>query len=550
MNLQKLLTTAVLAAVLPVSGFAQETGDSPFAGLKDEKITVNFQDEELSSVLENFSTAYGLNLVYGPDVQGLVTLNLYDAPVEEALARILASNGFGFTTENGFLVISPLGGTEGAIIRHAAQIFFLDHLRAKDAVEMLEPMLGPGETVVAGPESGSGIDNVTDLGGNGQASRELFVLYAGSNTSDKVAALLEQVDVPPTQVLVEATILSISLSDDSRLGVDFTALGGVDFQALGGTSNLTNGLDYEDAPLGGSDWLVGGSTNGFTDPSGAGLHIGILRNQVGVFIEALEQVGNATVLSNPQILAVNRHAAQVLVGQKLPYQTVTTVENTSMQNVEFLEVGTSLVFRPFISSDGYVRMEIHPKNSSGIINAQGLPEETTTEVTTNILVKSGNTVVIGGLMESGISSDISQVPLLGSIPFIGGLFRSEKEVQTRNEIIVLLTPRIVGDDELGRRAGQALERHAAAQARLAAGHSGYLRPSYARRMHADAAKALATGRPDLALAKAEWGLAALPSHDALAVLADHCRQEILDARLEAEELNEALSLLEKMEESQ
>ena len=248
--------------------------------------------------------------------------------------------------------------------------------------------------------------------------------------------------------------------------------------------------------------------------------------------------------------AVNRHAAQVLVGQKLPYQTVTTVENTSMQNVEFLEVGTSLVFRPFISEDGYVRMEIHPKNSSGIINAQGLPEETTTEVTTNILVKSGNTVVIGGLMESGISSDISQVPLLGSIPFIGRLFRSEKEVETRNEVVVLLTPRIVGDDELGQRAGEAIERHAAAQARLAAGHSGYLRPSYARRMHADAAKALAAGRPDLALAKAEWGLAALPSHDALAALADHCRQEILDARLEAEELNEALSLLEKMEESQ
>ncbi|HBF23019.1 MAG TPA: hypothetical protein DDW23_04305 [Planctomycetes bacterium] len=550
MKLKKILTTASLSISLAISGFAQESDDNPFSALKGEKITVNFQGEELSSVLEAFSTTYGLNLVYGPDIEGLINLNLYEAPVEEALSRILAANGFGFTAENGFLLIAPLEGAAGSSVRHAAQVFFLDHLRAKDAVEMLEPLLGAGESVVAGPESDSGIDNVTDLGGNGQASRELFVLYAGSGTTKKVNDLLQTIDIAPAQVLVEATILSIALSDDSRLGVDFTALGGVDFQALGGTSDLTTGIDREDAQLGGDDWLLGASTGGFTDSSGAGLHIGILRNQVGVFIEALEQVGNATVLSNPQILAVNRHAAQVLVGQKLPYQTVTTVENTSMQNVEFLEVGTSLVFRPFISEDGFIRMEIHPKNSSGNINAQGLPEETTTEVTTNILVKSGNTVVIGGLMESAVSSDVSQVPLLGSIPVVGGLFRSEKEVETRSEVVVLLTPRIVEDDELGRRASEALDRHAAAQSRLAAAHSGYLRPSYARRMHTDAAKALAAGHLDLALAKAEWGLSALPSHPELAALADHCRQEILESRLEAEELNEALDILQKMEESQ
>ena len=421
-------------------------------------------------------------------------------------------------------------------------------MRAKDVEPMLSPLLSGDEQLILGPESKSGLDQADDLGGNEQATREMLILLAREETNARVDALLAKLDIPPQQVLVEATILSVSLNDTAKLGVDFTALGGIDFQAMGGTSNITDsytGGTAEGAQL--DNWLLGFSQTGFTDSSSGGLHMGILKNQVGIFIQALEDVGNATVLSNPQVLTLNRHAAQVLVGKKIGYQTTTTTQTSTVQSVEFLEVGTSLVFRPFISDDGYVRMEIHPENSDGSINpTSGLPEESTTEVSTNILVRSGHTVVIGGLMENAVATTTSQIPFLGSLPYLGSLFRSESESESKNEIIVMLTPHIVDDQELDSRAGEAAERWRLAQSRLAASHHGYLRPSYARKMYAEAGLALAAGQPELALAKAEWGLAAMPADADLAALAKHCEAQLREAGLELEELKNAVELLEEL----
>ncbi len=527
---------------------ATEAAALPFRHLDpEERITINFKDQELSSILELFSTTYNLNLVYGDDVDGLVTINLYEAPIPTALLQILATNGYTFIGQDGFLRI--LSADEVTVETIAAgtgfepTVVFLNHLKAEDVVTMLTPMLNGNEVIVAGPGSEEGIQVTEKLGGNSHASQEILLLYASEETLERVEGLLEQIDVPPLQVLVEATILSVTLSEENKMGVDFHALSGIDFQAMGGTSNITDGVDLDDVSVGQNDWLFGGRTSGFTDPIADGLHIGILRNQIGVFIESLERVGNATVLSNPQVLTVNRHLAEVLVGQRLPYLTTTANETATLQSVEFLDVGTSLVFRPFISNDGYVRMEIHPKNSSGIINDRGLPEEITTQVTANVMVRSGHTVVIGGLMETQDITDTSQVPLLGSLPFVGTFFRSETQQETRREIIVLLTPHVVGDNDLRRRADLVQARFNAARAQLAASHHGYLRPSYARKMYREAAMALAAGNPKKALAKAEWGLRAMPADQDLALLAEHCHREMMADQHAEQELMDALEIL-------
>lgn len=547
-----LALTALLVAAPALP--AQETGQGEEGIAAQDRITLNLKSQDLGDVLEMFSTAYGLNIVYGPEVAGSVTLNLHDVPARQALDQILLVNGFEVEEEDGLLRVVPLtaaAGEEAPAVVAASpwppRVIYLNHVRTDDVVPMVEPLLAGNERIVAGPSSHSGLAASDDTGGNNQASREMFLLLASDETYERVQQLLEQVDLPPQQVLVEATILSVALNDNHKLGVDFKALGGIDFQSMGGTSTVFDGVDTGTISGGQlNSWSVGAGTSGFTQPGGDGLHIGILRNQIGVFLEALETVGQSTVLSNPQVLTVNRHAAQVLIGRRIGYLTQTTTETTTQQSVNFLEVGTSLVFRPFISGDGYVRMEIKPENSDGEINPlTGLPDESTTEVTTNILVKSGRTVVIGGLMETGTSTDTNQVPLLGSLPFIGGLFRSQQEVETRNEIIVLLTPHIVGDEELERRADEARERFDAARASLAASHFGYLRPSYARRMYAEAGLALAAGDPEEALAKAEWGLAALPADPDLAQLADHCRNEIENRRAAEEELEEAIRLLDQ-----
>lgn len=523
----------------------------PFSHLSaDERITVNFKEQELTSILELFATQYNLNLVYTSEVTGDVTLNLYQVPVATALLQVLAVNGFSFVIQDEFIrvvfaedVVAPTISSGSSF---TPEVIYLDHVKASDVSPILTPLLAGNEQLIAGPASEAGIQITDNLGGNSQGTQELIVLYASDETLDRVHTLLDEIDVPPLQVLVEATILAVSLSEENKLGVDMNLLSGIDFQALGGTSNVTDGVNLDSAGVGQNNWLLGGRTSGFTDANNSGLHFGILRNQLGIFVEALESVGNTTVLSNPQVLAINRQLAEVLVGQRLPYITTSVSQTSSTQSVEFLEVGTSLVFRPFISGDGFVRMEILPKNSTGIINGQGLPEETTTQVTANVLVRSGHTVVIGGLMETRESTTTEQVPLLGTVPFIGPLFRSETQVENKTEIIVLLTPHIVGEGELERRAAVAKNRFDAARAQLASSHHGYLRPSYARKMYREAALMLAKGDAEGALAKAEWGLMAMPADPDLALLAEHCHNELRSSREEEQELRDALRILEQV----
>ena len=546
--------TSLLVLALGSTASAASLQDPVSALPNEERVTLNLRDQELSSILEMFSNSYGLNLVFGAEVKGKVTLNLFDAPVRDALDRILAANGFRAIQEGGFLVVVPNAKGEGDQATQIATPFDplvlrLNHIRAVDVQAMLTPMLSAGETLILGPSpEAEGLEK-PGTGGNDQADREMLVLLASDHTAERILKLLEEIDTPPRQVLVEATILSVSLSDNSQMGVDFTALGGIDFQSMGGSTDVTDGVtggSVDGAEL--EDWLLGFDSRGFADASSSGLHLGILRNQVGMFISALEDVGNATVLSNPQVLTLNRHSAQVLVGRKIGYQTTTTTQTTTTENVEFMEVGTSLTFRPFISDDGYVRLEIHPENSDGDINPiTGLPDENTTEVSTNVLVRTGHTVVIGGLMETAVSTTTSQVPFLGNLPWIGNLFKSETQSEVRNEIIVMLTPHIVDDRMLSERADRVRARFEAAQAQITASHHGYLRPSYARRMYAEAGAALAEGDPELALARAEWGLAAMPANPDLATLAEHCAEELRHQSIEKEELESAVELLEQLE---
>ena len=542
--------TLILIACLGSATLTSAQQD-PFTDLgEDSNITVNFHDEDLGQVLELFSATYKLNLVYGPEIGGTVTMNFFDAPVEDALRQILAANEFGLEIDGNFLIVRPKSADDGETqtVRYLPTVLRLNHIRATEATKMLAPLLVGSEQLISGMAAQKGVDSVTDLGGNEEANRETLVLYASEQTVIKMRDLLEQLDVPPLQVLVEATILSVTLNDDFQLGVDFSAFGGIDFQSMGGSTDITGGIGTGDVPggdLGG--WLGGLTQTGFTDGAADGLHFGILRNQVGMFVSALESAANATVLSNPQILTVNRHAAELLVGSKLPYITTTVTQTGSLQSVSFLEVGTSLVFRPFVSEDGYVRMEVFPKKSSGFINSDGLPEETTTEVKTNILVRAGNTVVIGGLMESSMVTQTEQIPFFGSLPLVGQFFQSQRESEIKTEIIVMLTPHIVDDASLSSRSNSSKQRLLAAHAELAASHHGYLRPSYARDLYREAAVALAAGDVSTALAKAEWGLSAMPADPDLAALAAHCRNEIFAARDEAIELKNTLQFLDQIE---
>ncbi|HIJ54199.1 MAG TPA: type II and III secretion system protein, partial [Planctomycetes bacterium] len=164
----------------------------------------------------------------------------------------------------------------------------------------------------------------------------------------------------------------------------------------------------------------------------------------------LESVTDITVLANPKILALNKQAGTVFIGQELGYRDRTTIDasgQATVGEVSFYQTGTKLSFRPYIANDGYIRMDIYPQDSSGELDSEGIPRKTTAELMTNIMVKDGQTIVIGGLFRDAITSTRSQIPLLGDLPLVGAAFRGTTDSTVRQEIIVMLTPHIITEPE-------------------------------------------------------------------------------------------------------
>ncbi len=416
---------------------------------RSERVTLSLDHVPLSKALESFAVEYRMNVVAGPGIGGEVTLNLFDVPVEDALRAILAANGYGYRRSGPFYLIAKLDQlTDTPLVDPLeSRIVWLDYLRADDALKLIEPLKSKDGSFVAGSPAEAGLnEDSKQAGGNSQAVGEVLHLHDKRSVIDDVVKVLKELDKRPREVLVEAVVLEVKLSNDTKLGIDFNTLSGIDFKDLSGVSDfnkvltapVTDGKTFEKGAA--SAGTFGFANDGNTD----GLHVGILGDSVAVFIEAIERVTDTTVLASPRVLAVDRQKAEIIIGSKLGYKSTTTTETATVEDVQFLDVGTQLRFRPFISSDGFVRFEIHPESSTGVVDPiSGLPSETTTEVTTNVVVKDGSTIALGGLIGDQVETVTKQVPLLGSIPLIGFLFRSSNDTVERREIIVLMTPHII-----------------------------------------------------------------------------------------------------------
>ncbi len=499
------------------------------ASPQDALVTINARDQELGSLLETISVQYRINLVAGDEVDGRVTINLYDVQLDDALTQILATQGLGYIREGSFyrvVTIQELIEDEHARDVIKTRVLTLNHLTEAEAQSLLTPFLTEsGECSVAGTPEGesSGTGGEGTAGGSGR--RKAVVVRDRESNLESLAQALAEMDRPPQQVLLEATILNVNLGDENVLGVDFNVLGGIDFD-LGGSSTDFSGM----APVTATgdllnDLLFSGSTNGFaSDSPTEGLSLGLVKNQVAVFLEALEETTNATILSNPKVVALNGEEARIIVGGRLGYVTVVTTETTTLEEVQFLDTGTQLRFRPHISDDGWIRMDVHPQNSTGIVDpVSGIPSETTTEITTSVLMRDGQTLVIGGLISESVQTAHSQVPLLGSFPIVGALFRRSRESVVRSEMVILLTPHILDPVVEERRAEEVSERWEAVRSSHIDNLSPHLRPQLARSLHADAEVLRSQGKLQEALGSVERALRLNPTSVPAALL----RQDLL-----------------------
>ena len=413
-------------------------------------VTLNVVELPLNTVLRVLSLETNRNIVATPAVEGTVTASLHNVTFEEALDAILISNQAAYRAVGKFIYVytqEELAEIIAAENPPESRVFRLNYMPAADVKAAVEPLLSSiGQMAVStAPESGIAASS-DDAGGASLASPDYLVVYDRPENLEAIGAVIAELDVRPQQVLVEATILSAELSDENALGIDFTILGGVDLELMGSTSRAVQDVSVGDLPAARFELFNSSVSTDFTGnvPNG-GISIGILKDQVAVFVSALEQVTDTVVIANPKVLALNKQKAQVIVGRRDGYITTTVTETQAIQTVEFLDTGTQLLFRPFIGDDGYVRMELHPEDSVGGLNAANLPMEQTTEVTTNVIVRDGQTILIGGLFREVDQDTRAQVPLLGDIPGLGTLFQSRNDATERQEVIILLTVYVVKD---------------------------------------------------------------------------------------------------------
>ncbi|AQT68905.1 Type IV pilus biogenesis and competence protein PilQ precursor [Anaerohalosphaera lusitana] len=483
------------------------------------------KDMTIKDALRFLAMKYHKNIVPTAKVDGMITVtNLYDVTFEEALQAVIGPNKYD-VQGNFIMVYTPeeFEQYKDDKRRMEYRVFELYYINAEEAKKLITPLMSENGQLQSSTASEIGVSGGDGLdiseGGDALALHDSVVVKDYPENIEEIDALLKDLDKRPVQVLVEATILSANLNEGMEYGVNLNLAGGL---AIDGGDSDT--VVEQIANFSGKGNLV--ETAGFANAGGNGLRLGIRSGDVSAFISALEGITDVTVLANPKILALNKQVGTVFIGQKLGYRSSTSVSGSGVATegqVEFLNSGTKLSFRPYVGSDGYVRMDIYPKDSSAALNDDGVPTETTAELTSNIMVKDGQTVVIGGLFRDDISSTRSQVPVLGDIPVIGAAFRGIEDVSVRQEVIVMLTPHVIEDPsevEGEERAEDiARKRYAARE-----GLQKITRTKRAEKSYIEAAKLYRKGLKAEALREVNWALHLRPTY----LEALRLRERILD----------------------
>ncbi|WP_161602547.1 secretin and TonB N-terminal domain-containing protein [Tautonia marina] len=297
-------------------------------------------------------------------------------------------------------------------------------------------------------------------GGDSFAMHDMVVVRDFPENVKVIDEIVARLDVEPLQVLIEAVIISVELRDGQELGVNFAVVDKLATEAIvsgsGTAINLAGGFSPAQvlsaaasppAPPQLGAYL--GDRPGQLLPAylaDQGLKYGFVSNSVAGFIRALETLNKINILASPRLLVLNKQLAEIQLGQRLGYATTFTNLTTASEQVQFIPIGTLLSIRPFVSQEGMIRLEIHPERSSGFIDANGIPQLTTSELTTNIMAPDGATIVIGGLIDN--TDEIREDGVLGlnRLPFVGPLFRTRTMQARKQELLVLLTPRIINRD--------------------------------------------------------------------------------------------------------
>ncbi|MDX2017037.1 MAG: secretin N-terminal domain-containing protein [Planctomycetota bacterium] len=552
-------TTPAAEATQPATGAAaqpentdaaQPTGEPvPTDGIRvneNQLVDIHVKDTDLGVVLEMLSIQSQKNIVASKGISAKVTANLYGVTFYEALDAILHVNGYGYIERGNFVYVytlEELKAIEQASRQRVAKVLKLNYLNAVDAAGFAKPLLSAdGGAIQSNGKTGNfQVSDSAPVGGDDFAHDATLVVFDYPENIEEIEKLLKQLDTRPQQILVESTILETRINEDNAFGIDFALVGNLNFTQFQDLGNDRGG------PLKGVDRMLTGRaaqrregvSSALTQSVGnvangrGGVKAGIILGDFAGFLRALDEVTDTTVLSSPKVLALNRQPARVLVGQRVGYVTSTNSQTSTTQTVQFLDTGTQLDFRAFVSNDGMIRMELKPKVSSAAIRevttsgggAVTIPDEDTSQLSTNVLVRDGQTVVLGGLFKDSTKSSRRQVPVLGDIPLLGNAFRSQDDEVRRSEMIFLIRPQIMNDTVLTA-AGQRADENV--QSVIVGAREGLLPFSRQRmvgQLLVEADRLAAEGNTEKALHQVQRALALHPQNQDAVLLRDRLTGE-------------------------
>ena len=427
---------------------------------KGEKLSLNFQNVEIRSVLQVIADFTGLNIITSDTVSGNLTLRLKDVPWDQALDIILQSKGLAKRENGSVILIAPsdeLATKEKLELEARQQISELEQTQTESfqlkfqKAPILQKMLTDEKNKLLTKRGTAMLDERTNT---------IFVHDTPSKL-DEIRKLINQIDVPIRQVLIESRIVEVSDAFNKKLGA---RLGFMDFQTTPTNGNTSGYNANIGGRLEGTTYNTGQVTTVPTlDPSG--LNTNLQAGKVGGFqpgslalsifsgtalgflnleISALQADGKGKLLSNPRVVTSDQTEASIESGTEIPYVSASSSGATT---VAFKKAVLSLKVKPQITPDDNVIMDIKVNKDSPDYDhiTGGVPPLLTKQITTQVLVENGGTVVIGGIYTSVDSETITKVPFFGDIPVVGNLFKNRATQNDKTELLIFVTPKILKD---------------------------------------------------------------------------------------------------------
>ena len=424
-----------------------------------EKLSLNFQNIEVRSVLQLIADFTGLNLVASDTVQGSITLRLQNVPWDQALDLVMKTKGLGKRQMGSVLLVAPseeIAAREKMELEAVRQVEELaplvtEYVRIKYAKASILSQLLTNEQGLLSERGSAVVDERTNT---------LLMKDTAANL-EKIREVISMLDVPVRQVLIEARIVVAGSSVGKELGVKWGGAG-YKVNSSGNKAGYVGGSQQTIAE--GNQILFGGNTSdisgidlnaanmvnfGATSSSASTFAIGYQTAEYLLDLElsAIETDGRAEIVSQPRVITADGQTASIESGTEIPYQEASSSGATS---VSFKPAVLKLEVTPQITPDERIIMDlVINQDSVGEITNTGVPAIDTNSVQTQVLVDNGETVVLGGIFRSEEVTSISKTPFFGDLPLIGALFRYKNHSSEKNELLVFITPRLVKDSLAG-----------------------------------------------------------------------------------------------------